>query len=200
LTRLLLTRRTTSEFYSSWAKIRAIYCFYFSLPTAKISNPDVTRIINSDEVQSIVRPSQGKKQRRPWTQHKNPLVNKGVLFKLNPYAKKLRSQELGKSLTTLSVVQNLTRDFSQTKQEEGRFRQGQEGHQGCRRDLPHHSPCSLNDEFDLICCVPLDFSEVWSMYALWGCLSTAMPCPFDLMSLWDCRDKHSSEKVIKKRQ
>ncbi|KAG8694131.1 hypothetical protein FRC11_002415, partial [Ceratobasidium sp. 423] len=66
----------------------------YYLPTAKISNPDVTRIINSDEVQSVVRPSQGKKQRRPWTQHKNPLVNKGALFKLNPYAKKLRRQEL----------------------------------------------------------------------------------------------------------
>ncbi|KAG9128595.1 hypothetical protein FRC07_000028 [Ceratobasidium sp. 392] len=66
----------------------------YYLPTAKITNPDITRIINSDEVQSVVRPSQGKKQRRPWTQHKNPLVNKGALFKLNPYAKTLRRQEL----------------------------------------------------------------------------------------------------------
>ncbi|KAL5639827.1 hypothetical protein ACGC1H_006413 [Rhizoctonia solani] len=72
----------------------SVYKKDYYLPTAKISNPDVTRIINSDEVQSVVRPSQGKKQRRPWTQHKNPLVNKGVLFKLNPYAKKLRRQEL----------------------------------------------------------------------------------------------------------
>ncbi|KAJ3483579.1 hypothetical protein NLI96_g6221 [Meripilus lineatus] len=66
----------------------------YILPTAKISNPDVTRIINSDEIQSIVRPANAKHQKRPWTQHKNPLVNKGVLFRLNPYAKTLRRQEI----------------------------------------------------------------------------------------------------------
>ena len=66
----------------------------YSLPTAKISNPDVTRLINSDEIQSIVRPAGQKVQKRPWTQKKNPLVNKGVLFRLNPYAKTIRRQEL----------------------------------------------------------------------------------------------------------
>ena len=67
---------------------------YNSLPTAKIANPDVTRLINSDEIQSVVRPANAKVQKRPWTQHKNPLVNKGVLFRLNPYAKTIRRQEL----------------------------------------------------------------------------------------------------------
>ncbi|TFK69967.1 hypothetical protein BDN72DRAFT_795974 [Pluteus cervinus] len=66
----------------------------YILPTAKIANPDVTRIINSDEIQSIVRPAGQKIQKRPWTQKKNPLVNKAVLFRLNPYAKTLRRQEL----------------------------------------------------------------------------------------------------------
>ena len=66
----------------------------FSLPTAKITNPDVTRLINSDEIQSVVRPAGQKIQKRPWTQKKNPLVNKAVLFRLNPYAKTLRRQEL----------------------------------------------------------------------------------------------------------
>lgn len=70
---------------------------YF-LPTAKISNPDVTRIINSSEIQSVVRAAGPKTQKRPWTQHKNPLTNKLVLFRLNPYAKTLRRQELRKSL------------------------------------------------------------------------------------------------------
>ncbi|KAG8779336.1 hypothetical protein FRC12_024374 [Ceratobasidium sp. 428] len=82
----------------------SLYKKDYYLPTAKITNPDVTRIINSDEVQSVVRPSQGKKQRRPWTQHKNPLVNKSALFKLNPYAKTLRRQEL--------LKQNKKRDGS----------------------------------------------------------------------------------------
>jgi large subunit ribosomal protein L4e len=67
-----------------------------SLPTAKITNPDVTRLINSDEIQSIVRPANQKHKKRPWTQKKNPLVNKAVLFRLNPYAKTLRRQELRK--------------------------------------------------------------------------------------------------------
>jgi large subunit ribosomal protein L4e len=66
----------------------------FSLPTAKIANPDVTRLINSDEIQSVVRPAGQKTQKRPWTQKKNPLVNKAILFRLNPYAKTLRRQEI----------------------------------------------------------------------------------------------------------
>lgn len=68
---------------------------FTSLPTAKISNPDVTRLINSTEIQSVVRAANPKIQKRPWTQHKNPLRNKGVLFRLNPYAKTVRRQELG---------------------------------------------------------------------------------------------------------
>jgi large subunit ribosomal protein L4e len=66
----------------------------FSLPTAKIANPDVTRLINSSEIQAVVRPAGPKVTKRPWTQKKNPLRNKAVLFRLNPYAKSLRKLEL----------------------------------------------------------------------------------------------------------
>lgn len=69
---------------------------FHSLPTAKITNPDVTRLINSDEIQSVVRPANQKHNKRPWSQHKNPLVNKAILFRLNPYAKVLRKQALRK--------------------------------------------------------------------------------------------------------
>jgi large subunit ribosomal protein L4e len=72
----------------------SVYKKDYVLPTAKISNPDVTRLINSTEIQSIVRPAGQKVQKRPWTQKKNPLRNKAVLFRLNPYAKTLRRQEL----------------------------------------------------------------------------------------------------------
>lgn len=72
----------------------ALYKKDYLLPTAKITNPDVTRLINSDEIQSVVRPAGQKLQKRPWTQKKNPLVNKAILFRLNPYAKTLRRQEL----------------------------------------------------------------------------------------------------------
>jgi large subunit ribosomal protein L4e len=76
---------------------------FSSLPTAKISNPDVTRLINSSEIQSVVRPANAKLHKRPWTQHKNPLRNKAVLFRLNPYAKTIRRQEL-RALPFLPVI------------------------------------------------------------------------------------------------
>jgi large subunit ribosomal protein L4e len=41
-----------------------------------------------------VRVANNKTQKRPWTQHKNPLTNKLVLFRLNPYAKTLKRQEI----------------------------------------------------------------------------------------------------------
>jgi len=66
----------------------------FEIPTAKITSSDVTRLINSDEIQSVVRPAGQPTQKRPFTQKKNPLTNKAVLFRLNPYAKTLRRQEL----------------------------------------------------------------------------------------------------------
>lgn len=45
----------------------------YHLPIAKITNPDVTRIINSDEIQSVLRAAGQSKTKRPFTQHKNPL-------------------------------------------------------------------------------------------------------------------------------
>ena len=57
-----------------------------------MSNADVGRIINSDEVQRVLRP------KRVPLKHprmkKNPLKNDLVMFKLNPYAKTLKRQHL----------------------------------------------------------------------------------------------------------
>merc|ERR1711939_754093 len=66
----------------------------YTLPSAKISNPDVTRIINSDEIQSVVRPAGSSVTQRPFTQKKNPLRNRAVLFRLNPYAKTAKRIEV----------------------------------------------------------------------------------------------------------
>ena len=116
---------------------------YF-LPTAKISNPDVTRIINSSEIQSVVRTAGPKTQKRPWTQHKNPLTNKLVLFRLNPYAKTLRRQELRKSHYSNPRVTHSYGSFSQaTACKEGSEETCQESI-GCRRGFPQHSVRSLN--------------------------------------------------------
>ncbi|CAL0309854.1 unnamed protein product [Lupinus luteus] len=57
----------------------------YVLPRSKLVNADLARIINSDEVQSVVKPI--KKEVKRSGVKKNPLKNLNVLLKLNPYAK-----------------------------------------------------------------------------------------------------------------
>jgi large subunit ribosomal protein L4e len=64
----------------------------YTLPRPVMSNSDLTRLINSDEIQSKVR-APIKSQRR-FRQKKNPLKNLGAMIKLNPYALTLRRTEL----------------------------------------------------------------------------------------------------------
>uniref|UniRef100_A0A6A7FU22 Component of cytosolic 80S ribosome and 60S large subunit n=1 Tax=Hirondellea gigas TaxID=1518452 RepID=A0A6A7FU22_9CRUS len=64
----------------------------YRLPRSSMTNTDLVRIINSDEVQSKLRPMQ--KQTRSYRHKKNPLSNLGVMIKLNPYALTMRRQEL----------------------------------------------------------------------------------------------------------
>ncbi|KAJ3339508.1 hypothetical protein HDU91_001009 [Kappamyces sp. JEL0680] len=66
----------------------------YTLPQSIVSNTDLPRIINSDEVQSVVRAAGQAKSKRPFTQRKNPLVNNGVLVRFNPYAQTLRRREI----------------------------------------------------------------------------------------------------------
>lgn len=65
----------------------------YILPSAKIANTDISRIINSTEVQAVVRPAGSARVKRPYTQKKNPLKNQAVLYRLNPYAKVYKAQE-----------------------------------------------------------------------------------------------------------
>lgn len=59
----------------------------YLLPSNIISQADLSRIINSQELQSSVRaPKGGPTTRRPAVQKKNPLRNKQVMLRLNPYA------------------------------------------------------------------------------------------------------------------
>ncbi len=64
----------------------------YKLPRAPMANADLTRLINSDEIQSVVRPARTSRAARPLK--KNPLKNLGALLKLNPYAKTARRMEL----------------------------------------------------------------------------------------------------------
>jgi len=65
----------------------------YSLPAAKMANPDLARIINSDEIQSKLKPAGPRHTPHP-KQRRNPLHNLGALIKLNPYAKTVRRNAL----------------------------------------------------------------------------------------------------------
>jgi large subunit ribosomal protein L4e len=64
----------------------------YTLPRNIMGNSDLTRLINSDEIQSKLRPTNTKVLRA--RHKKNPLKNLGVLVRLNPYALSLRRAEL----------------------------------------------------------------------------------------------------------
>jgi len=64
----------------------------YKLPQPMMTNSDITRIINSDEVQITVRPAETTVTRK--RKKKNPLKNLGVKVRLNPYALSLRRSEL----------------------------------------------------------------------------------------------------------
>jgi len=50
-----------------------------------MTNADISRIVNSDEVQSVLRPKHTRRQR--FVRKKNPMKNRGFMIKLNPYEK-----------------------------------------------------------------------------------------------------------------
>jgi len=65
----------------------------YNLPKSLLSNADLQRLVNSDEIQNAVRPAKARKT-RPAHRKKNPLSNLGVLLKLNPYAKTVRRRTI----------------------------------------------------------------------------------------------------------
>ncbi|KAI6661215.1 Ribosomal protein L4/L1 family [Oopsacas minuta] len=73
-------------------KKRSVLKKGYRLPRPMMTNADVGRIINSDEIQRVLRP---KRLPKPHDSHKkNPLKNDLVMFKLNPYAKTLKRKAL----------------------------------------------------------------------------------------------------------
>jgi len=60
----------------------------YNLPRSMLSNADINRIINSNEVQSKLRAK--VPQTRVHKHRRNPLKNLGFMLKLNPYAKAAR--------------------------------------------------------------------------------------------------------------
>ncbi|KAH0548606.1 hypothetical protein GP486_007850 [Trichoglossum hirsutum] len=68
----------------------------FLLPSNLVSNADIGRLINSSEVQAVIRPAKGgARTKRAGVQKKNPLKNKQILLRLNPYASGFSKEGLG---------------------------------------------------------------------------------------------------------
>ncbi|KAF1823024.1 uncharacterized protein K489DRAFT_338752 [Dissoconium aciculare CBS 342.82] len=68
----------------------------YLLPSNIVTQPDISKLINSSEVQSVLRPVKGGAiTKRTVVQKKNPLNNRQVLLRLNPYAAAYTKQGLG---------------------------------------------------------------------------------------------------------
>lgn len=68
----------------------------FPLPNNLVSQADLTRLINSTEIQSVLKAPKGEaRTKRTMVQKKNPLRNKQVLLRLNPYASTFAKEKLG---------------------------------------------------------------------------------------------------------
>lgn len=63
-----------------------------------VSNPDLARIINSNEVQTAIRPAKVSVVHHS-QQRRNPLTNRATMEKLNP-AKKIQRQAAQKAQAT----------------------------------------------------------------------------------------------------
>jgi len=67
----------------------------YHLPHSMMNNADLARIINSDEIQSIVRPA--VKATKVLPPHRNPLKRRDVMDGLNPYAATARAAAVKKA-------------------------------------------------------------------------------------------------------
>jgi large subunit ribosomal protein L4e len=68
----------------------------YLLPSNIVTQPDISKLINSSEVQSVLRPVKGGAiTKRTVVQKKNPLLNRQVLLRLNPYAAAYTKNGLG---------------------------------------------------------------------------------------------------------
>jgi large subunit ribosomal protein L4e len=68
----------------------------FLLPSPIVQQADISRLINSSEIQTVVRAARGTaRTKRAGVQKKNPLVNKQILLRLNPYAAGYHKEKIG---------------------------------------------------------------------------------------------------------
>lgn len=86
----------------------------FLLPSNVVAQADLTRLINSSEIQSVLRGPKGEaRTKRGSVQKKNPLKNKQVMLRLNPYASAFQSQKLGEQKAEGGKPQALSAEFNE---------------------------------------------------------------------------------------
>ncbi|KAJ5191601.1 60S ribosomal protein L4-A [Penicillium cinerascens] len=91
----------------------------FLLPSNSVSNADLTRLINSSEIQSVLRAPKGDaRTKRTNVQKKNPLRNKQVMLRLNPYAAAYSKQKLGQQKVEGGKPTRAAAAFEQVLKEE----------------------------------------------------------------------------------
>ncbi|KAK1770320.1 putative 60s ribosomal protein l4-a [Phialemonium atrogriseum] len=84
----------------------------FLLPSNVVSQADLGRLINSSEVQSVLRAPKGEaRTKRGHVQKKNPLRNKQVLLRLNPYASTFQKEKLGEQKKEGGKPQSVPESF-----------------------------------------------------------------------------------------
>uniref|UniRef100_M3YWN8 Large ribosomal subunit protein uL4 n=1 Tax=Mustela putorius furo TaxID=9669 RepID=M3YWN8_MUSPF len=81
------TESKLDDLYGTWRKAASLKSNY-NLPTHKMLNTDLSRILKSPEIQRALRAPRKKIHRR--VLKKNPLKNLRIMLKLSPYAKTMR--------------------------------------------------------------------------------------------------------------
>jgi len=90
----------------------------FLLPSNLVSNADINRLINSSEIQSVLREPKGyATTKRTSVQKKNPLRNKQVLLRLNPYAAQYSKDKVGQTGVKHSKPEPLNEQFAKVLHE-----------------------------------------------------------------------------------
>merc|ERR1719386_474464 len=99
----------------------------YSLPRAMMENADVARIINSDEVQSVLRPK--LEAPKHFSVKKNPLKNPMVMARLNPGAlqkRAMRKRAHDKSTPEGQTVQKKVKASAEAHKKHNRSQKGDE--------------------------------------------------------------------------
>lgn len=90
----------------------------FLLPSNLVSQADLGRLINSSEIQSVLRGPKGEaRTKRGAVQKKNPLRNKQVLLRLNPYAATFNKDKVGQQKINTEKPKAVPQEWKQTLHE-----------------------------------------------------------------------------------